>query len=211
MIATGVPATVAAMTLLRQYGAALRPDWSLETGLAYLNHGGFGLTPEAVLAAQDEWRRRIERDPTWFLGVELEDALRAAMVPVATAIGARPEDMVFVENATTGLNAVLRALDFAPGDEILMTSLAYPAIRKAAQYLASRTGAVLVEAEVKLPIADQSAIVRAVALRLGKRTRLAVFDHIASHSALVLPVAELTRAAHEAGARVMIDGAHAPG
>jgi isopenicillin-N epimerase len=194
-----------------RWGAALRDEWRLEPGLAYLNHGAFGLTPQAVLAAQDQWRTRIERNPTRFLAFELEAALRDAAQPVAEAVGAAVEDLVFVENATTGLNAVLRSLDFEPGDEILMTSLCYPAIRRAAHYAASRCGARVVEVEIALPIADDAAVLRAVAARLGFRTRLAIFDHVASHSALILPVGALTRLAREAGARVIIDGAHAPG
>src|SRR5262249_12292404 len=60
-------------------------------------------------------------------------------------------------------------------------------------------------------LADETAILSAVAGRLSIRTKLAIFDHIASHSALLLPAAALTQLAHEAGAKVMIDGAHAPG
>jgi isopenicillin-N epimerase len=193
------------------YGAALRRDWPLQPDLAYLNHGGFGVTPHAVLAAQEQWRARIEGDPTGFLSFEVEAALRDASARVAAVLGSAPEDLVFVENATTGLNAVLRSLDFEPGDEILITGLSYPAIRKAVQYAASRTGARLVEVDITLPIADDAAILRAVASRLSIRTRLAIFDHVASHSALMLPVVALTRLAHEASARVVIDGAHAPG
>ncbi len=200
-----------ASALARPWGAALRSEWSLDPALAYLNHGGFGLTPNGVFAAQAQWRLRIERDPTRFMGVELEAELRKAIAPVAAAIGARDQDLVFIENATVGLNAVLRALDFEPGDEILITSLGYPAIRKAALYAASRTGARLIEIEVNLPLADNATLLRAVASKLSIRTKLAVFDHVASHSALVLPIGDLTRLAHEAGARVMIDGAHAPG
>src|SRR5215469_5269128 len=143
------PWRMPAMTVSPTWGAAARGAWRLDPAFAYLNHGGFGVTPEAVFASQDRWRARIERNPTHFLTYEVEDVLRAAMVPVAKAIGAAAEDVVFVENATTGLNAVLRSLDFEPGDEILITSLAYPAIRKAAQYTAARTGARLIEAEVE--------------------------------------------------------------
>jgi len=199
------------MTVSPAWGAAARGAWRLDPGFAYLNHGGFGVTPDAVFAEQDRWRARIERNPTHFLTYEVEEALRAATVPVAKAIGAAAEDVVFVENATTGLNAVLRSLDFEPGDEILITSLSYPAIRKAAYYAASRCGARVIEVEIPLPLPDAATLLRAVAARLSIRTRLAIFDHIASHSVLLLPAAELTRLAHEAGARVMIDGAHAPG
>jgi len=199
------------MNVSSSWGVAARAAWRLDPAVAYLNHGGFGVTPEAVFTEQDRWRTRIERNPTQFLTYEVEEALRAATAQVAKAIGAAAEDVVFVENATTGLNAVLRALDFEPGEELLITSLSYPAIRKAAYYAASRCGVRVIEAEIPLPLPDKAALLRAVAGKLGSRTRLAIFDHIASHSALLLPVAELTRLAHEAGARVMIDGAHAPG
>ena len=199
------------MNVSPAWGAASRGAWRLDPGFAYLNHGGFGVTPEAVFASQDRWRARIERNPTHFLTYEVEDAMHSAMVPVAKAIGAAAADVVFVENATTGLNAVLRSLDLEPGDEILITSLSYPAIRKAAYYAASRCGARVIEAEIALPLSDKAVLLRAVAGKLSIRTRLAIFDHIASHSALLLPAEELTRLAHEAGARVMIDGAHAPG
>ena len=142
---------------------------------------------------------------------KLEAELRAASLPVARVVGADPQDLVFVENATTGLNAVLRCFPFRPGDEILITSLVYPAIRKAARFAAEQSGAQVIEVPIPLPLVTSGDILTAVSSRLGKRTRLAIFDHIASHSALVLPVAELTRLAQEAGAQVLIDGAHVPG
>jgi isopenicillin-N epimerase len=192
-------------------GATQRQDWPLDPAVAYLNHGGYGVTPYAVLEEQERWRRRIERNPTRFFGQELSALLRAAATVLAELLGARGDDVVFVDNATAGCNAVLRSLRLVPGDEILITDLAYGAIAKAARYVAACTGAAVVEAHVPLPLSHDGAVVAAVADRLGPRTRLAVFDHLASHSALVLPVAELTRLAHAAGARVLVDGAHAPG
>jgi isopenicillin-N epimerase len=106
---------------------------------------------------------------------------------------------------------VLRSLDFQPGDEILITSLGYGAIRNAALYAASRAGAEVVEVEIALPVRDAEAILSAVEPKLSRRTRLAIFDHICSASALVLPVERLTEIAHRAGAAVLIDGAHVPG
>jgi isopenicillin-N epimerase len=195
----------------RRYGAGLRGEWPLDPDVSYLNHGGFGATPSAVLAAQQDWRDRIERNPTAFLGRALPAALRQSATAIASALGASADDLVFVENATSGLNAVLRSLAFAPGDEILVTSLAYPAIRNAARFAAERAGATLVEAPVPLPVCDPDRFAGAVAACIGRRTRLIVLDHIASASALVLPVAVIASIARAAGARVLVDGAHAPG
>jgi isopenicillin-N epimerase len=163
------------------------------------------------MAAQDAWRRRIEANPTRFMSRESRPLLREAAHKVAAELGSDGDDLVFSENATSAANAVLRSLDFEPGDEILITSLGYPAIRSAALYVASRAGARVVEAEIPLPVSDAEAILSAVEPKLSGRTRLAIFDHICSASALVLPVARLTEIAHRAGAAVLIDGAHVPG
>jgi isopenicillin-N epimerase len=193
------------------YGAAAKAEWGLAPELANLNHGSFGSTPSAVMAAQDAWRRRIEANPTKFMSRESRPALREAARRVAAELGADGDDIVFSENATSAANAVLRSLDFKPGDEILITGLGYPAIRNAALYVAERAGARVVEVEIALPVHDAEAIVSAVEARLSDRTRLAIFDHICSGSALVLPVERLTGLAHRAGAAVLIDGAHVPG
>ena len=193
------------------YGAALKSAWPLDPAVTYLNHGGYGVAPHCVMAAQAAWRARIERNPTRFMRRELEAAQRQAAARLAAYLGADGDDLVYVDNATAGVNAVLRSLDFAPGDEILITNLAYGAVAKAARFVAARTGARLVEATIPLPLADPDTVIERVAAVLSPRVRLAVFDHIASTSALVLPVVQLTALAKKAGARVLIDGAHAPG
>lgn len=190
---------------------ARRGAWPLDPAVTYLNHGGYGVTPEPVLAAQAEWRRASDRNPTGFVTRNLTPALSAAAGDVAAAVGAPAADLVFVDNATAGINAVLRSLALAPGEEVLITRLAYPAILKAAGFACARAGARLIEAAVPLPLRDMTTVLDAVAARLGPRTRLVILDHIASASALVLPVAALTRLAQAAGAQVLIDGAHAPG
>ena len=193
------------------YGTALRSEWGLAPEVAYLNHGGFGVAPLVTLAAADAWRRRIEQNPTRFMARELRPSLRAAAARVGAFLGAEGDDIVFIDNATTAVNAVLRSLRFGPGDEILGTGLGYNAVRNTVRFVAERSGAEMVEVPVPLPAADAEAIVAAVAARLTARTRLAIFDHIASHSAIVLPLERLVPLAHRAGARVLIDGAHVPG
>jgi isopenicillin-N epimerase len=193
-------------------GEGLSPDeWLLDPEVAFLNHGSFGATPRAVLAEQERWRALMERHPTHFMSEELPPALRAAAARLAVFVGALADDLVFAENATAACNAVLRSLRFAPGDEILVTDHGYPAVRKAAEYVAARAGARVVEAAVPFPLRDAEQIVAAVSSRLSSRTRLAVFDHITSPTAVIVPVHELTALCRAAGVPVLIDGAHAPG
>ncbi len=192
-------------------GAAIRHEWQLDPHWLTVNHGSFGATPRVVLAAQDEWRRRLEEQPSRFMRRVLPDALRNAATRLAAFVGGQGKDLAFVENATVGCNAVLRSLRFAPGDEILMLSHVYGAVRNTIRFVAERSGARIVEAAVPFPNPTADAIVANLAEAITKRTRIAVLDHITSASALVLPIEKMIAACHAENVPVLIDGAHGPG
>ena len=194
-----------------EYGAAVRHEWALDPDFLTVNHGSFGATPKVVLTAQNEWRRKLEAQPSRFMRAVLPDALRAAAAQLAKFVGAQAKDIAFVENATTGCNAVLRSLRLAPGDEVVVLSHGYGAVRNTVRYLTERAGARMIDAEVPFPRPLPDAIVANLAAVLTKRTRLAVLDHITSSSALVVPLARMVEACHAAGVPVLVDGAHGPG
>lgn len=189
----------------------MQPDWNLDPAFLTVNHGSFGAVPRCVREAQRAWQDRIERQPTRFMTTEYPDAIRAAAAELAAFLNAQADDLAFIDNATTGANAVLRSLRFKPGQEILTLSHAYGAVRNAVRYVAEQAGARVVEARVPFPDPSPEAVVEAVANSLTPATRLAVIDHITSASALVLPVKEIVAACHHAGVPVLVDGAHAPG
>lgn len=194
------------MNSLAEPGAFL-----LAPGLAYLNHGSFGACPRDVLRAQARLRARMERNPTRFLGRDLPQLLEAARREVAAFVGARPGNLVFVRNATTGVNAVLRSLKFRRGDELLLTDHAYPACRNAATHVARLTGAKIRQARIPFPLRHPEQALEAIMAAAGPRTRLALVDHVTSPTALVLPIADIVRALADVGIETLVDGAHAPG
>jgi isopenicillin-N epimerase len=153
----------------------------------------------------------MERQPVRFMTRELPAALNRARAALAGFLGTDEADLVFVENATAGVNTVLRSLAFEPGDEILATGLGYPAVLNAARFTAERHGARLVQIELALPIRDADQIRAAVAGALSPRTRLAILDHVTSATACVMPIATLIAECRRAGVPVLVDGAHAPG
>lgn len=204
------------------FGHAMLAHWALDPACLYLNHGTVGVTPRRVLAAQQVIRDEIERQPSRFMLRELTEIdmgarnpgpprMRAAAEVVGAFVGARGDDLAFVDNATTGMNAVLRSLTLRPGDEILLTDLGYGAVTNIARFVARERGATVKTVEIPYPLHDPGEASSAIAAAIGPRTRVAVVDHITSESALLLPLAEIAARCRARGVPVLVDGAHAPG
>jgi isopenicillin-N epimerase len=185
--------------------------WAIDPDLAYLNHGGFGATPVAVLQVQREWRMAMERNPTGFLVRELPELLESVRSRVAAFLGADPEGVVFVDNATTGTQTVISRVRLGAGDEVLTTDHCYPAVLAQLHRAVAAAGARLRIAPVPLPVENSSSVADAVLSGLSARTRLVVVDHVASCSGLVFPVGQIVAQCQRRGVPVLVDGAHAPG
>ncbi len=179
--------------------------------MAFLNHGSFGATPRRVLAAQDRCRLAMERQPMRFMMEELPAALRSAATDLASFVGAGGEDLAFVENTTTGVNAILRSLRLGTSDEVVTGDHVYPAVLKTLEYVCRRSGAQVRLAPISLPVMGPEQVVQAYASVITPATRLLVIDHVASGSALVQPVRALVALAERHGVPVLVDGAHGLG
>jgi isopenicillin-N epimerase len=185
--------------------------WALDPAVAMLNHGSFGACPRPVLERQAELRRQMEAGPVRFLVRQLQPLMDKSRRALAALIGAEPQDVVFVSNATAGVNSVLRSLRFNRGDELLVTNHGYNACTNVVRYVAERDGATAVVADVPIPIASPGEVVEAVLARVTARTRLAVLDHVTSPTAIVFPAESLVARLRERGVETLVDGAHATG
>jgi isopenicillin-N epimerase len=186
-------------------------NWALDPDVAFLNHGSFGATPLPVLAAQDGWRKRMEREPVEFLWRRLSGRIEEARQRAAGFLDADPSGFAFVPNATTAVSTVLASLDLRAGDRLVATDHAYPAVLNALRTTCDRTGAELVLVGIPLPPPPEDDIVERMLDVVDPRTRLVVVDHVTSSTALILPAADVVAACREAGVPVMVDAAHAPG
>jgi isopenicillin-N epimerase len=185
--------------------------WLLDSSVTFLNHGSFGACPKAVLSAQQRLREQLENEPLRFFIREWEKLLDDARRKLAGFVGAPVEDLVFVPNATTGVNSVLRSLIFHPGDEILTTNHEYNACRNALDFIASRTGARVVVAKIPFPLESSEQILSAVIEQVSPKTRLALLDHVTSQTGLIFPIQQLVKQLQQRGVDTLVDGAHAPG
>ncbi len=189
----------------------LRKLFFLDPEVVFLNHGSFGATPLPVFEEYQAWQRRLETQPVKFLSRELGDHLRAVRHELGEYLGAAAQNLVFVPNVTTGVNAVARSLPLQPGDEILGSDHEYGACHKVWQFVCGKTGAVYRRQPVPLPVETAEAVVARFWQGVTERTRVIFLSHITSPTALRLPVEAICRRARTAGIWTVIDGAHAPG
>ncbi len=191
----------------------MRDAFLLDPDLVFLNHGSFGACPREVFDAYRHWQLELERNPVEFLGRRSAALLHAARQTLAESIGATAADLVFVPNATTGVNTVARSLQLQPGDEIVSTDHEYGACEAAFHFVCAERGAHWRPVVLPLPFdveSDDAAVQRLLGA-LSPRTRLLYLSHITSGTALTLPVAALCAEARKRGIATLIDGAHAPG
>jgi isopenicillin-N epimerase len=220
--ATGAGAAGAA-----SFGRAMLSHWRLDPQAVYLNHGTVGVTPRLVLQAQQALRDEIEQHPARFMLRELAqvearaDGQDTRMRRAAAAVGAwlglgdgpdhGADNLVFVDNASAGSNAVLRSLALHAGDEIVLFDQAYGAVARTAAFVARQHGAVVRTLTLPFPLSDPGTCLEVLAAGLTPRTRLVILDHISSGTALVMPLAAMAALCRSRGVPVLADGAHAPG
>ncbi|HEY0982499.1 aminotransferase class V-fold PLP-dependent enzyme [Schlesneria sp.] len=202
-----------------------RSEWSIPEDITYLNHGSFGPSPRVVQECREDWSRRLERQPMDFYLTQMEPALDEAMSVLARFVGADARDMVFVDNATVGMNVVAASLPLQAGDEVLLNDHEYGAVFRIWRQRCQQTGARVVTAKLGLGSIPETtaeiasgqqygsdpaaAVVKSIFDAVTPRTRLIVVSHVTSPSAIVLPVAEICRKARARGIPVCVDGPHA--
>ena len=110
----------------------------LDDDVVFLNHGSFGATPRAVFEAYQDWQRRLEGQPVRFLGRDIGEYLAEARGALGQYVNADADDLVFVPNATFGVNVVAWSLDLGPGDEVLSTNHEYGACENVWSFLSQK-------------------------------------------------------------------------
>ena len=163
----------------------------------------------------------MDKFPDVWFRYKVQNLWNTSLENVAKFVGANVKDIVFVANATTGINTVLRCLDFHEGDGILITNQTYGSVQMTAQEICQEKKAKLLVLNITFPTSDMTGSVKYHAtevvqhyekvLRENPSIKLAIIDAITSISALKLPFKRLTEVCHKHNVLVLIDGAHAPG
>ena len=188
----------------------LQDQFLLDPDLHFLNHGSFGACPREVMQHYQRWQLEMERNPVAFLGRRSAELLAQSRSVLARELGAQSQHLVYLSNATEGVNTVARSVPLHAGDEVLSTDHEYGACNNAWNFVCQRSGAHYRQVEIPLPF-EAADFTRRIWAAVTPRTRVIFLSHITSGTALMFPVTELCERARQAGILTLIDGAHVPG
>jgi len=189
----------------------LKDQFLLDPSVTYLNHGSFGACPKPVFDVYQQFQRELEWQPVEFLGRQHDAMITGAKEALGKFLNADKDDLVFVPNATLGLNTIIRSLKLEPGDEILTTNHEYGALNNTWAFVCQKTGAKYINYPMPLPVTTHEAFVEDFWKGVTPKTKVIYISHITSPTALIFPVKEICRRAREAGILSIVDGAHVPG
>ncbi len=190
---------------------SLKQQFLLDPQVAFLNHGSFGACPRPVFEAYQRWQLELERQPVEFLGRRFTELMRQAREPLAAYLHTAADNLVYVPNATVGLNIAARSLRLQPGDEVLSTNHEYGALDRTWRFLCDRWGAVYKNQPIPVPLPTEADFVEALWAGVTPRTRVIFLSHLTSPTALIFPVQAVCRRARAEGLLTIVDGAHTVG
>ena len=183
----------------------------LNPDIIFLNHGSFGACPKPVFEQYQLWQSKLEEQPVLFLGRQYHDLIRKAIHPLAEYLGTSPGNLVFVPNATFGVNLIARSLNLQPGDEILSSDHEYGACDYAWSFNCSKQGARYVRQSLPYPSVSDDEMLDLFWHGVTDHTKLIFLSHITSPTALRLPVEAICKRARAHGILTLVDGSHVPG
>lgn len=190
---------------------SIKKEFLLDPDIIFLNHGSFGATPIPVFEIYQAWQRRLERQPVLFLGRQFNDLLYQSRQALCAYLNAAPDDLVYIPNATHGVNILARSLNLQPGDEILTTNHEYGACDYTWKFICHKKGAKYMQQHIPLPVHSEGEILDHFWNGVTTQTKIIYISHITSPTAMRMPVETICQRARQAGILTIIDAAHSPG
>ncbi|OHE90798.1 hypothetical protein CORC01_13904 [Colletotrichum orchidophilum] len=202
------------------FGKPMLKEFLFDPAYRNLNHGSFGTIPRHIQKVLRAYQDKTEARPDPFIRWTYHDHLRESRKAVAEIINTPLECTVFVPNATTGVNTVLRNLAWSADglDEILYFSTIYGGCAKTIDYIVDTRNGLVSERGIPLtyPMEDDEIVTLfrdavATSRAEGKRPKICVFDVVTSLPGICFPWEAMTAACRELDILSLIDGAQGIG
>jgi len=198
-------------SLYNHFMKPIKEHFLLDPNVVFLNHGSFGATPKPVFREYQRWQLELERQPVEFLGRRITGLMAESRAALGKYVGTHADNLVYTQNVTISLNIIAHSLELDPNDEVLATDHEYGAMDRIWRFLSKERGFRYINQQIKTPLTTEENFIDCLWRGVTSRTRVIFISHITSPTAMIFPIKEIVRRAHEAGIITIIDGAHAPG
>eukprot|EP01038_Epipyxis_sp_PR26KG_P007814 gene7814-10615_t len=177
-------------------------DWN------FINHGAFGGVLEELSKEQASWSAKCEENPLKFYDRDLLPCIAYVVRVVSKYFNCPSDELVPIQNVTSGLNAIINSLVLDEGDQLLCLSLTYGSTKKILKAKAQSSKSKLIIVDIPFPILSSEDIIESIKSYLNNNVKAVVLDQITSNTALSLPIIEIAKLCKSFGAIVIIDAAH---
>lgn len=165
---------------------------------------------------REEFQRKLDARPDTFLRYQYANQLADSRAAIGKYLNVPKNEVVYVKNATTGVNIVLRNLVYKPGDVIVYFSSVYGACELTIAYLAESTPLQARQVPLKFPCTHEDIVERFLeVVRLaredGLKVKVCLLDTISAQPGVRMPFEKIVEKCREEGILSCIDGAHAVG
>lgn len=178
------------------------------SNVIHFNNAGAALMPQAVLDAMIR-HLHLESQIGGYEASERSHSQTEHFYDAAgRLIGANPEEIAFIENATRAWDMAFYSLRFEPGDRILAANTEYASNYIAFLQVARKTGV-----EVEIVPSDEYGRISIPALKsmINERVKLIALTHVPTNGGLINPAAEVGRIAREHGVLFILDACQSVG
>ena len=191
----------------------LANQFLLDKKVTFLNHGSFGACPIKIFNEYQSWQKKLENQPVKFLDQYRDFGPNMTNVRkiLSQKINCNSNNLAPVVNATTGLNAIIKSIQFNKGDEVLISNHEYGALEKTWQFIKTKYKIKINVVKVTLPLNSEDQFIHDFTKKFNNKTKILFLSHITSPTALLFPIKKLIRLARQKKIITIIDGAHVPG
>jgi selenocysteine lyase/cysteine desulfurase len=201
------------LALDESYWRQVAAQYDITADVIQLENGNWGSMSLPVLAAYEQYQRKVNRQNSYYARREYLADHEKARARIATAHGVSVDEIALTRNATEALQALIGSYNrLRAGDAVLFADLDYDAMQMNMQWLAGRRGVKVVKIDLPEPATHQGVIdAYAAALKAHPQVRMMLLTHVSHRTGLLMPVNEIARLARRHNVDVILDSAHAWG